>query len=87
MATVKEWKRYFAIASDQGEAYALKFADSCVRFRKHTQKLEKKKHSIIFLDKAPTQETKKCGARLINGGKCTFKATCGEYCRKHALKT
>jgi len=84
MATVNQWKGYFANASDQGPEYAMKFADSCVRFRKHTQKLEKKKHTIIFLEKAPTNEIKKCGARLINGGMCTFKATCGDYCKKHA---
>ena len=86
MATVKEWKKYYAIGSDQGPEYALKFADSCVRFKKNTQKLEKKKHTTIFLDKVPIHETKQCAARLMSGKKCSFRATCGDYCRKHTSK-
>jgi len=87
MATVKEWKKYYAIGSDQGPEYALKFADSCVRFKKNTQKLEKKKHTTIFLEKAPiTHQTKQCAARLMSGKKCSFRAMCGDYCKKHTTK-
>jgi hypothetical protein len=83
--TVKEWKKYYAIGSDQGPEYAMKFADSVIRFKKHTLKLEKKRHTSILLDKMPTHEVKKCSARLMSGKKCTFRATCGEYCKKHAV--
>ena len=85
MATVKDWKKYYAVAADKGPEYAMKFADSCVRFKKHTLKLEKKRRTSILLDKPPSApEVKKCSARLVSGKKCTFRATCGEYCKKHA---
>lgn len=85
MATVKEWKKYYAIAADKGPEYAMKFADSVVRFKKHTLKLQKKRATTVLLDKLPSApEAKKCSARLINGKKCTFRATCGDFCKKHA---
>ncbi len=84
MATVKDWKKYYAATIGQGSEYAMKFADSAIRFKKHTLKLEKKRHTTVLLDKMPTHEVKKCSARLMSGKKCEFRAVCGEYCKKHA---
>lgn len=84
MATVQEWKKYYNSVADKGPEYAMKFADSLVRFKKHTLKLEKKKRTSIFLDTPPSEEVKKCGARLLSGSKCPFRATCGDFCKKHA---
>ena len=54
------------------------------------KKLEcKKTRSIQVLDSVPKQDTSEtrniCKAFTLSGKKCTFKAVCGDYCKKHRI--
>lgn len=52
---------------------------------------EKDKKAIKVISKPPPQanetkySTKICEAMTLSGKKCTFKATCGNYCKKHDI--
>jgi hypothetical protein len=62
--------------------------------KKKYQEAEQKKDSrkIVFLDKPPEvvneQRTAKkiCCATTMTGKPCSFKAVCGDYCKKHSVK-
>ena len=55
---------------------------------------EKKKDSrqVIVIDKAPEVVNEKrtakrtCCATTMTGKPCSFKAVCGDYCKKHSVK-
>ena len=55
---------------------------------------EKKKDSrqVIVIDKAPEVVNEKrtakktCCATTMTGKSCSFKAVCGDYCKKHSVK-
>jgi hypothetical protein len=54
------------------------------------KKLESQKTKPIqVLDSAPKQDTSEirniCKAFTLSGKKCTFKAVCGDYCKKHRI--
>ena len=54
------------------------------------KKLEcQKTKPIQVLDSAPKQDTSEfrniCKAFTLSGKKCTFKAVCGDYCKKHKI--
>jgi len=54
------------------------------------KKLEcKKTRSIQVLDSVPKQDVSEsrniCKAFTLSGKKCTFKAVCGDYCKKHRI--
>lgn len=54
------------------------------------RKLEcKKTRSIQVLDSVPKQDVSEsrniCKAFTLSGKKCTFKAVCGDYCKKHRI--
>lgn len=59
-------------------------------YKKHADKKDDRK--LIFLDRAPevvteTRTTKKiCSATTMSGKPCSFKAVCGDYCKKHSVK-
>jgi|TARA_B100000497_G_scaffold93939_1_gene105216 hypothetical protein len=61
-----------------------------MRYLKHQQKKDTQK--IIVLEKPPElvneQRTSKkiCCAVTMSGKPCSFKAICGDYCRKHSVK-
>lgn len=52
---------------------------------------EKDKKAIQIINKPPPKivetkySTKICEAMTLSGKKCTFKATCGNYCKKHDI--
>lgn len=86
MATVKDWKKYYAATICQGQEYAMKFADTASRLKKHTLKLKKERAHTVLLEKPPKKkEPEQCKARTMAGKKCAFKAVCGEYCKKHSV--
>jgi hypothetical protein len=74
-----------------------KFEASAARFKARTLELRAKRHTI----KAYTETSKpkeaaqkgvpvaenRCRAKTLEGRQCGFKATCGEFCKKHAIKT
>ena len=61
-----------------------------MRYLEHQQKTDIQK--IVVLEKTPEvmteQRTSKkiCCAVTMTGKPCSFKANCGDYCRKHSVK-
>jgi hypothetical protein len=59
-------------------------------YKKHAEKKDERK--LIVLDRAPevvteTRNAKKtCCATTMSGKPCSFKAVCGDYCKKHSVK-
>ena len=78
-----------------------KFEASAARFKAHTLELRAKRHTVLPYTEKPKPrelahtEPKKgvpvaenrCRAKTLEGRQCGFKATCGEFCKKHAIKT
>lgn len=75
--------------------------EKCERFARSIHKLresrkqyddKREKSKIIFLENTPEKclNTKKfsniCQAVTLKGKKCTFKASCGNFCKKHTPK-
>jgi len=60
------------------------------KYREHEKKKDDRK--LIVIDKLPEvvneQRTQKktCCATTMSGKPCTFKAVCGQYCKKHSVK-
>ena len=40
---------------------------------------------VTALQKPKTSVIRRCQARNLNGKECTFKATCGNFCKKHKI--
>mgnify|MGYP006878995851 FL=1 len=92
-----------ACLSDAVKMYRLREpTEKCYRLADATWKCKmsyikynntKKNNAIIVLDSVPAvvqeQRTqhKICGAITMSGKKCSFKAVCGEYCRKHKVSS
>jgi hypothetical protein len=61
-----------------------------MRYLKHQQQKDTRK--IIVLEKTPEvvseQRTSKkiCCATTMTGKPCSFKAVCGDFCKKHSVK-
>ena len=59
-------------------------------YKRHQEKKESRK--LIVIDKPPDvvneQRTSKkiCCATTMSGKPCSFKAVCGDYCKKHSVK-
>lgn len=76
--------------------------DKCYRLADSTWKLkerqrliniERERRKIVVLDKPPEVNTREkhiyqklCKATTMSGKCCSFKAVCGDYCRKHNSK-
>jgi len=70
-----------------------KLADATWRFKKRHEiiKNEREKTKIVVLDKPPNlvaresqTHQKLCKAITMTGKPCSFKAVCGDHCRKHS---
>jgi len=77
-----------------------KFEASIAQFKARTLELRAKRHRVIQIAEPPKpQEGKKpntrtappaacrCHAKTLEGRQCGFKATHGDFCKKHAIKT
>jgi hypothetical protein len=78
-----------------------KFEASAARFKAHTLELRAKRHTIKpYTEKPKPRESmhtepkkgvpateNRCRAKTLEGRQCGFKATCGDFCKKHAIKT
>ena len=75
--------------------------EKCERFARSIHKLrqarkeyddKRENRKIKFIDSVPEKNIQNrtknntCQAITINGKKCSFKASCGIYCKKHASK-
>lgn len=72
----------------------VKLANATWVMKKKYREHEKKKgdRKLIVIDKPPEvvnemrTHKKTCCATTMTGKPCTFKAVCGQYCRKHSVK-
>ena len=74
-----------------------KFEASAARFKARTLELRAKRHTVLpYTEKPKAREMaqkgvpvaeNRCRAKTLEGRQCGFKATCGEFCKKHAIKT
>jgi hypothetical protein len=79
-----------------------KFEASVARFKAKTLELKAKRHTIKTCTEQPKpQETAhsekkprtalhpmhRCKAKTLEGRQCGFKSTCGDFCKKHSIKT
>lgn len=61
------------------------------KYQEHAKKKDDRK--MIVLDKVPevvneSRNTKKiCCATTMTGKPCSFRAVCGDYCKKHSVKS
>jgi hypothetical protein len=75
--------------------YDEKLAATLVRYRASMTRLKNSRPSTKMLHSQPQQpqpkvavvevECAKCTAHTLEGRKCTFRATYGNFCRKHFL--
>ena len=70
-----------------------KLADATWKCKKRYEEIKQKKEQskIIVLEKPPEKNTREkqlyqklCKATTMSGKTCSFKAVCGDYCRKHS---
>lgn len=77
-----------------------KFEASVARFKAHTLELRAKRRKTVLttdvpkmveaaahVEKLKLRTEQKCRAKTMEGKQCGFRATCGEFCKKHAIKT
>jgi hypothetical protein len=88
-----EWTRIFEMAKLEGSPDPEKLADSALRSKERALEIDEKRHKLIKVDKKPPRDNEIssaiksiCKAMTMSGSKCTFKAVCGEFCKKHSAK-
>ena len=94
------WQQFYNDAVARGHPLPEKLADTLLRSREHAQELEAKRHAVKEYTGVPKmQETVavkkvgkpvlhdalRCKALTLEGRRCGFKATCGEFCKKHSV--
>ena len=63
-----------------------------MRSKERRLEIDAGRHKLIKVDKKPPKEAESfaiktiCKARTMAGAPCTFKAVCGEFCKKHSAK-
>lgn len=93
------WERCLADAAKmyriiEPDEKCIQLANATWVMKKKYQEHEKKKadRKLIVLDKVPemvvTQRSSKkiCCATTMTGKPCSFRAVCGDYCKKHSVK-
>jgi hypothetical protein len=76
-------------SEEESERYANAATETCFLRLKLAKEAEKKHTQIIAPKTCPEVGTKitnkTCKATLMNGNRCSNKAACGEFCRRHRL--
>lgn len=95
------WNRYYQTAIRDKHPDPAKLATTLLRAREKTLALAEARHATMEITKAPTpqevavalQKAKqplhtvdRCQARTLTNKQCGFKATCGNFCKKHDVK-
>jgi hypothetical protein len=87
------WQKKYDEAKSRGEAYPEKWANSALLYKELNDKIVSKRRTIkSCTDPVPVSQPKtmssdlRCKATLLNGKQCEFKKSCGDFCRKHAIK-
>lgn len=94
------WCRYYHDALMRGHPEPEKMADTALRARERTlalaaarpavkQMLEVPKSvetAVVNKGKTVIPDGERCKATTLEGRRCGFKATCGAFCKKHAVE-
>lgn len=95
------WLKLKKGAEESGYPNPDAFADAALRAREKSLELAEKVHKVTFVPdykpkggetaaaKPPSKlaaDVKICRAKTLEGRPCRFKATCGDFCKKHAPK-
>jgi len=78
---------------DEADDKCFNLADATWKMKMSYQKFDRKKQSrqIIVLDKTPADVKESrahvsiCQATTMIGKRCSFKAVCGDFCKKHRI--
>lgn len=74
------------------KCYKLANATWKVKMAYKAAEARKNEHTIVFLSKPPEEvriennRTNQCTAQTMSGKRCSFRAVCGCYCKKHNVK-
>jgi hypothetical protein len=92
------WERCLADAAkmyrlSEANNACYNLADATWKMKMRYKQAEQKKNErqIIVIDKAPTlineqrKNTNICSATTMAGKRCSFKAVCGDFCKKHRV--
>jgi hypothetical protein len=93
------WTKFYNDAVARGHPMPEKLADTLLRSREHALELEAKRHKTLVTTDPPkpsetvavnkgkpvVHEALRCKAMTLEGRRCGFKATCGEFCKKHSV--
>lgn len=93
-----EWHKIHSLAVGRGDRDPERWADATLRFIERTKEVKAARKPTMYTEppktapmelkkgaRAPTEA--RCRAKTLEGKQCGFKATCGEFCKKHAIKT
>jgi|TARA_R110000822_G_scaffold174728_2_gene314337 hypothetical protein len=79
--------------SEPNEAcYQLANATWIMKKKYQEHKMKKEQRQVVVIDKAPEivnemrNSKKTCCATTMSGKPCSFKAVCGDFCKKHSVK-
>lgn len=95
------WQQFYNDAVARGHPMPEKLADTLLRSREHALELESKRHKTMMTTDPPkpsetvavtkgkkpvgVHDATRCKALTLEGRRCGFKATCGEFCKKHSV--
>jgi hypothetical protein len=70
-----------------GDEFCVKMANSIWKCRQRYIQHAKAKaeRKVVVIDKVSTASSSRCKAMTMNNKRCPFKASCGDYCKKHKL--
>ena len=94
------WQKFYNDAVARGHPMPEKLADTLLRSREHALELEAKRHTtkeytgvpkmqetvaVKKVGKPVLHDALRCKALTLERRRCGFKATCGEFCKKHSV--
>ena len=72
-----------------------KFADTALRSRERSIAIKAGQHKLLLITEKPkvvetctavkAKKVKTCKSRTLEGSLCRFRATCGDFCKKHSI--
>jgi len=95
------WQRMFDAAFKSGHPEPEKMADTMLLSRERALALQAARHRTLLTAEIPKPQeqvvapkkvravltdTARCKATTLEGRRCGFKATCGLFCKKHAVE-
>ena len=84
--------KMYRLSEPNEKCYSLANATWVMKKKYREAEMKKEERKLIVIDKPPEAVTeqrstkKTCCATTMSGKPCTFKAVCGDFCRKHSVK-